>query len=366
MLSLNSYIPTVVHTSRGPKEITHLSPGDLLYEYKTGEYLRVEGTHFTTIPVNIYQADYSDGRSEIYSARDMIYNGEYIMHVDDLMKYRIFKEINCYELEYHLEYPVEYGYGYTRRSPCVEPLFPDPYITGALLINGNYDSPYINLPDDRHSADQLFAHKYNLDFADKIGDGYNYYSFDGDDKSNMITWKDFFKNHDCYVTTGKITSPIIPSKYEFSDIGNRKKLIRGIFDVGYDPDLFPDSICITNKDEERLKVVQRILWSLGISSTIRFGTTNKLDSINRCYQLHVVGKYDGYPGFFYDISSIKKNLDNDNKLIYHTNQFEFKITNIGTVKRYGAEILKGYIGNVILEKKNALYLTQNFIPRVSV
>lgn len=364
MLSLNSYIPTIVHTSRGPKEITHLSPGDLLYEYKTGNYLEVLGTQIGTIPVNIFQVDYSDGRSEIYRIRDMIYNGEYIMHLDDLIKYRIFKEIKSYELEYNLEYTGESGY--VRRTPVIESLFPDPYIAGALLINGNYDSPYINLPDDRHSADQLFAHKYNLDFADKIGDGYNYYSFNGDDKCNMITWKEFFKNIDCYATTGKVTSPIIPTKYEFSDIGNRKKLIRGIFDVGYDQEIFPDSICITNRNEERLKVVQRILWSLGILSIINFGSVNKLDNIDRCYQLHVVGQYDGYPGFFYDISSIKKNLDNDNKLIYHTNPFELKIKDIHTVKKNGNEILKGYMSNVILKKKNALYLTQNFIPRVSV
>lgn len=351
MIGLNDYIPIHVQTTRGAVSIENILPGDIVYEYGTGKELRVTDVDPPRMDW-IIEAVYNDGRTQIYRFGDSIYTGKGIKNVIDSIISEEYYPIGVHELELH-------------NKKVSSPLYPDPYIAGALIIFGRYDSSYINLPLDRNAANQLFAHKYDLDFADKLEDNTTFYCWNGEDKSIPITWKEFFPNYDMYVTTKQIYSPLIPDEYTRASIINRKKFIRGVFDTGYSKDMFPDTVGIAHTCKERLEVVQNMLWSLGVLSKITYDPNLPL-SRGRIYRLDVIGDYDGYPGFFYDINAIRKTLDDDNKLIRKLNPFQLRVMTMRSVSMNGATIDRGYMQNIHLEKPSALYVTDNFLPRVSV
>lgn len=351
MLSLNEYIPIYVQSQKGVVPIDDLVFGDTLYEYGTGNELKVLSIGNSEQDM-IYNVEYSDGRSQIYRAKDRVFTGNKIVEARDIFGKEGFPEISLRPIELF-------------RSPVTRPLYPDPCIAGALIIFGRYDTPYINLPLDRNGVNQLFAHKYNLDYADKLEDNTTFYAYNGADKSKPITWKEFFPYYDFYVRTRLQSSPLIPVEYTRSSINNREKFIRGVFDIGYNQDMFPDNVGIASNSEQRLEEVQKILWSLGVPSKISYDPNLPLDR-GRIYRLDVIGKYDGYPGFFYDINNIRKQIRNDNVIKRPISDFKMKITRVGHVHSNGCLITKGYLRNVVLNKPQALYVTDNFLPRVSL
>lgn len=351
MLGLNEYIPIYVQSRKGIVPIDDLGYGDTVYEYGTGKEL-------TVIDITgqeddkIYNVEYTDGRSQIYRARDLLFTGNDIGLVGDLSKRKEFPEIPLMPTELF-------------RAPVSRPLYPDPCIAGALIIFGRYDTPYINLPLDRSGVNQLFAHKYNLDYADKLEDNTTFYTYNSGDKSKPITWKEFFPYYDFYATSGMACSPLIPDEYTRASIIDRKKFIRGVFDIGYSPDMFPDNVGIVSTSEDRLGEVQKMLWSLGVLSKISYDPNLPL-ARGRNYRLDVIGEYDGYPGFFYDINNIRRHLRNDNIIKRPISDFKMKISSIGPVHHNGSYICRGYMRNIVLNKPRALYVTDNFLPRVSI
>lgn len=351
MLGLNEYIPIYVQSRRGVVSIDDINYGDTVYEYGTGRELKVIDIT-NREDDNIYRAEYTDGRSQIYRANDLLFTGNGIGSVAELSKRKDFPEMPLKAIELF-------------RAPVSRPLYPDPCIAGALIIFGRYDTPYINLPLDRSGVNQLFAHKYNLDYADKLEDNTTFYAYNGGDKSEPITWKEFFPYYDFYATSGMARSPLIPDEYTRASIIDRKKFIRGVFDIGYSPDMFPDNVGIASTSEDRLSEVQKMLWSLGVLSKISYDPNLPL-ARGRNYRLDIIGEYDGYPGFFYDINNIRRHLRNDNIIKRPISDFKMKISSIGPVHHNGSYICRGYMRNIVLNKPRALYVTDNFLPRVSI
>jgi hypothetical protein len=126
---------------------------------------------------------------------------------------------------------------------------------------------------------------------------------------------------------------------------NRWKFIRGVFDTGYDLDIFPNSCSILHKKIDRLKFVQKILWSLGVISNIKY---------NDQYILNVLSSPESFPSFFYNINYIEKMFE-----IMNQNKFKLQIASINPHNQ-------GYSKGLILNKPNSLYLTNNFLPRASI
>ena len=132
----------------------------------------------------------------------------------------------------------------------------------------------------------------------------------------------------------------------------------GAFDIGYSKSIFPDSISISLKDEYRLVLIQRMLCSMGILSNVYYDPTMK-DKYERKYRLDIVGNYDTYPGFFYDINYINRVLINDNRKFNFERPFELRIK---PIKKY----TEGYMYNIEVNKPNAIYIDSNFLPRISL
>jgi len=113
-----------------------------------------------------------------------------------------------------------------------------------------------------------------------------------------------------------------------------------------------------------LKIVQRVLWSLGISSLIDYD--DFIDPFhNNKYKLEVIGEKKGYPGFSYIVDNIEHLFYQDN--VYRSEEeFRLMIRPCTNSNILGFSFSKGLMGNLILEKEQAVYLGANFIPRVSV
>lgn len=324
--SFEDRIDIIIQTQRGDIPLSNTNIGDIVYNYETGDELEIKG--FTTSDIeDVYEAEYTDGRKAYYRYSELIYKGDI------------------------QQYPIEYN-----KNRIVHPLTPDSYITGALIIYGKNDDKYLNLPLDRTAVNSLFAHKYQLNYGDKLGNNRVYFSYDGKSRDDLITWKEFFPDYLFYGRTKNPRNPIVPLEYRRASIDDRWQFIRGVFDMGFDEKLFPDSCSIGHESERSLLAVQEILWSLGILSTIIYDPN--LLSLNKRgweYRLDIQGNYNGYPGFFYDISSLEKMLKKQ-KIIQ-----KFKLQ-LKSIKWY----TRAYSSNIILEKPNMIYLTGNFLPRISI
>lgn len=357
MIGINNTISTYVETTKHSSvPIQDLIPGDKLYEYKTNNLLEVQRVKKLPHDV-IWEIAYNDGRLSYISSSDLIYTGHSICKMIPAIDKCLIRDRfdnSPVQLSIIKQYPVEFI-----KDQLVDTLNPDPYIAGALLIHGDFDDEYINLPMDRESADNHFAHRYNLDFSEmKVGNNRCYYQYNGAPKSEAIKWVDFFKGHRIYATTKCMEDPIIPFCYTRSSMTNRWKFIMGAFDIGYSQKLFPETVSISANDEYRLVLVQRMLCSMGILSKVSYdGSIN--DKIGRCYRLDIVGSYDTFPGFFYDIDHINRILQNHNRKFNFEPTFELRIESI---KKY----TEGYMYNIELNKPNAIYIDSNFLPRISL
>lgn len=356
MIGVNDVMNTYVETLRRPNvPIRDLIPGDKLYEYKTNNLLEVQSVEKLPKGV-IWEITYNDGRLAYVSSHDMIYTGKQISKTEVCADKCLIR--NPYDNARVTptvikQFPVDFA-----KDIIIESLNPDPYIAGALLIHGNFDFDYINLPMDRESADNHFSHKYILDFSEiPTENGLCFYQYKGLDKSNAITWSSFFKFHRIYPVTRCMEDPIIPAYYRRASMSDRWKFVMGAFDIGYSKKLFPNSVSISAADEYRLILLQRMLCSLGVLSRVSYdGTLN--DKLGRCYRLDILSPLDTYPRFFYDIGHIEKTLQNDNRFSFNE---KFKLR-IESIKRH----TEGYMYNVRLSKPNAIYLDSNFLPRVSL
>jgi len=343
MFSTNSYYPINILTQRGILELQDVVPGDYVYEYGTNNLLKVIGIDLPNTPTIINHIIYNDRRADSVRDQDQLYIGDGITSVMTINhRDHLFKEIK--------QYPVEF------KSTIQKPLTPDPYLAGALLTFGALNDPHVNLPYYFSGSNELFAYKYGVDYSsDSIGlDGRVYFKFIGDPKGSRITWDQLFKGN-----------PVTPDSYVYSTIKNRQKFIRGVFDMGYSPKIFTNNrVGVICNNQEKLKIVQRVLWSLGISSLIDYD--DFIDPFhNNKYKLEVIGEKKGYPGFSYIVDNIEHLFYQDN--VYRSEEeFRLMIRPCTNSNILGFSFSKGLMGNLILEKEQAVYLGANFIPRVSV
>ena len=339
---LNDTIGFRVLTTNGIKNIDSLNFGDKLYEYKTNNLLEVVKVRRYPISQSIFIVKYSDGRKFIYGPNDLIFNGYRIIKFEDL-----FDNIN--RSSPIIQYPIDY-------KKLLNPLDPDPYVAGALLLYGNFDIPFINLPISKSKADNLFFNKYNMVFGENIRGGVVYFKYEHTDE--LIRWDDFFKRYKVYVNGKHIDDPLIPEEYIYSSINDRWQFIRGVFDLGYNEKDFADRIGIASNYKYKLKEIQKILWSLGLLSNIVYDPyiTDKSTK----YRLEIRASKHEYPGLFYDINNMEYNISKETAFINHMHKFDVTIKSIECCGF-------GYIYNVeFKDSKNALYLTDNFLPKVSL
>lgn len=329
MNRFNLNIPSLLQTTRGIIPIDNIHIGDVVYEYKTGNEFSIENIIDSKIE-NIYRIKYNDGR--------ILYSRE-----SELSSY---KNINT------TPHPMEYN-----KNKIINPLFPDPYIAGALLIYGDADDEYLNLPFDCDAVNNLFSHKYQLNYADRLSvTGKAYFRYNGNNGDDLITWKEFFPNNYTFFAKYKNDEhPLIPLEYQRSSIKDRIQFIRGVFDCGYKKNVFPYNCGIIHWNESNLLEVQKMLWSIGILSILSYNTNVPKKYEGRNYRLEIVGKYDGYPGFFYDIDTLERMIINDT---HEQNKFNLKIESIEWYT-------KTYMKNIVLSKPSIQYLIDNFLPRIS-
>lgn len=344
MIGKNEYIPTPIISSRGIIDISDLFPGDYVVEYKTGKKVRVLNTVKRELQ-DVYKVTYTDGRTMNILLSDRIFTGTKIMNLIATKK-EYFTNIKCYPVDLKF---LQYN--------SLRSLMPDPYITGALLMYGDYDKEYINLPIDLNGADEYLKDRYVLKLPDDAPLDHknlvNYFTQYRGNTDSRPTWKEFFPHYDFYLQNRRIDSPLFPREYVMSDIRTRVQFIMGVFDVGYNRKAFPDRITIQNKHEYRLKEFQKVLWSLGILSKVIYDP-EILDAHGREYKLEVLGLHGTYPGFFYELYALEQFLLNDKH-----EKFQFKVDKIEKQSR-------GWTYNVLLERPDVIYLDADYLPRVSM
>lgn len=347
MNGLNRYVPIAVHTQRGILDTSELTPGDELIEYGSGRRLKVMGIEKVG-PTAVWELTYSDGRMQYFNIIRNIFTGDMIISLIQALKGNatFFRDVKIY--------PVE-----LLHKPAKESLNPDPYIAGALIMYGNYNDEFINLPLDRTSADQLFAHKYNLDHAAKLGDNTVYFRYNGTPDDMCIKWSEFFPNHDFFAKSRKMHVPLIPPEYEYGTLDERRRFISGVFDVGYTPEVFPDSLGIISRHEFRLRELQRMLWGMGVNSKIVYDPYIHFNFKHHYFKLQVVGDFERSTKFFYDINHIRRMIMGEKRIIWKAPEFTLKVTD---ARNYCV----GYTYEPILSEPNLLYLDKNYLPRVSM
>lgn len=353
IVNINNYHPINILTDRGIVELKDILPGDKVFEYKTGNLLKVIGISEPSRSL-INKITYSDRRVEYIRSCDDLYTGKDIIPMLIVPKNQEFHDIK--------QYPVKFDHAVHNT------LDPNPYIAGMFLMYGDYHDRFINLPSNMTGFNNINGFRYAVNnnltpikYNDKV-----YFKYADNSKNLRITWKQFFKDIDIYATTKDVREGTIPDEYVMTSAKDRIQFVKGIFDIGYAPNLFDDKVVgIVNKSNRKLKALQELLWSLGILSKIEYEPAIDAEH-ESMYKLSIIGDYDGYPGFTNMLSSIEELIDRDNKIITFTPPFKTKIANISQIDCKGNYSTSGIMGNLILEKPKALYLTSNFVPRVSV
>jgi hypothetical protein len=238
------------------------------------------------------------------------------------------------------------------------------------MMYGNFDDPNLNIAVDMYESAPVLGYKYHLDYHSISSNG-TYFS-----KKTLpdipIKWSEFIPGIDRKKILEEKPHSLFPEIYEFGSEDTRWQLIRGIFDCGYKQNRSPDFVGIISKSEFRLREVQRILWSLGIMSNIYYDPKNQEGEYLHAnyprkmhYILEIIGDKDMYPGFFYDIFKIEKMILNNENIMRNDIRFKQKISKI-TPMEHGYNIRHGFMYNVRLNKPGAMYLMENYMPRVSI
>lgn len=353
MNGINTYHPIRVLTQRGMIELKELVPGDKVIEYGSGQPLSIKRK---TVPTQdlVYKVIYNDKRYQFVGSNDYIYTGINIIPVDEINENTQFKKINQYPIT-HINKSYEY------------PVYPDHYIAGAFLIYGDYSDKYLNIPLKMSGINDVFANKYCVEYCmDHLNtEGKAYFKYQGK-YGDKITWNEFFNGEDTYEKITSLSYPVIPDMYRYAALKDRIQFIRGVFDAGYFPKLFGDDIVgIIHYDISKLKVFQEMLWSVGILSKIEYNPFVYPKSDFK-YNLQVIGDYHGYPGFTYMVDNIEHLLIKDNQIINYDTPFSLSIDKIIDEDMSGHNHATGYLSNLVLEKRKALYITDNYLPRVSI
>lgn len=346
MKPLDDRIPLKIQTHRGDLDIKDILPFDKVYDYVTGKEVVVQ--KLIQLPRKpVYRIGYTDGREDFYQHDELIHLGNRNVRLDQFFRFEKPEPIT--------QHPMPYD------EVIREPLRPDPYVSGALLVYGEFDMPWINLP---------FFSRYDHPFinilVDRLGPGtqlgFKYqlhpildrkrrrlgfrYTRSGD----FVTWMDFFG-----VTMGSIHkkkhSEELPDIYIKASISDRWQFVRGVFDTGFDERDFPDDIAIGHRSEKRLRSFQRILWSLGVLSHIRPDPSLKR---GRKYRLDILSHRNEWDKFFYQGKFYP---------VQHTNRRDSELRlRVKSFDLFGNAFSHG----ISLGEPGRLYITNNFLPRVSL
>ena len=329
MIINNNYLHTYVITEHGMKDINEVNIGDKVYEYDTGELIEVENIVQSLEP--IIRIDFSDGR----------------------MDYRVINET----------IPGNFKIKALEFKGLKDPLYPDPNLVGAIFTYADHSDEYVNLPMDMDQVNNLFSHKYHVKYANKIEKNKVYFAnISTPDK--ILKWEEMFSHYDFYAKNKNVWDKIIPENYVYSSIKDRIQFIMGVFDMGYDFRRFGHNVAISHHNEDMLKVIQKILWSLGILSKIAYipGWTDNDNQFHyypykRFYVLQLLGKDRNYPGLFYEREYIEKIITMEDILDRINRRYILKLIN---KKKYG----ESYISNLVFDKPRWFY-TENYLPRLS-
>lgn len=327
-----------VLTNRGIIPAKDVLPGDFLYEYGTSKPLEI-----TYIDIahdrKMYDVRYTDGRVEKISEDENIYFNDKLYGPEEFTR-EMFDNVKPIK-----RFVTDYGKLY-------QDLDPDPYTAGALLIYGDLDDPYINLPADRAEADDVLIYKYHLTYATDTNSTKKYYSYIGSEEK--IKWVDFFKGYTFFSKTHILDDPIIPDEYMYAGVADRLQFISGAFDVGYSPLVTPDTVSMVHTDIVKLQIVQRMLWSLGIMTY--------LHTSNNTYQLDVIGPEEDYAKFFYNIDFRSRMISNIVEVYKCNPTFELKVESV-TPSLFSYKVPRYYI---YTEKPGQLYYSAQYLPRVTI
>ena len=348
------YITFVVQTQRGNVAIEHVHLGDIVYDFETGQRYEVKDI-IEAESDDIYEVTYNDGRVDHYKFHEPIYLGQTITTLDTLYREENYlssdkSSITVSPINDVINRKIEYDPDLVK-----DPLVPDPYMTGALLIHGNYELDYINLPLDRAGANPYFSHKYQVVFGRILGPNTVGFQYIGSPGDSLITWDEFFPHYSIFCK--KNGSEYFPLEYQRASINQRWQLIRGVFDVGYEKYFFPNTCAIANPHDSRLKDVQKILWGLGVLSTVKYDPDMPI-ARGRNYRLDVTSNQEPYASFFYHVEIIEE-------------MFKRMDTSTGkTLPRIYPKTIqhvgRGYLKSLVLNEPYRVYLTDNFLPRVSL
>ncbi|MCM1215417.1 MAG: hypothetical protein NC548_12965 [Lachnospiraceae bacterium] len=346
MLGINIPYDDFVLTTNGSKCISHLTPGDILYEYGTSEPLEVQEVIKTDIQT-IWSIEYNDKRKMHGTESTPIIYGDRMFPLKDAVRIGKYPPLPTFALDFY-------------KGHIESPLFPDPYMAGALLIHGDYDDEYVNLPiETRATPNNFIRFKTTSAIAEILGEDKIYFHWKHKSSTERIKWKEYFPPvHMMYVTWRQAGTPIIPVSYMRASINDREKFIRGVFDVGYNRSVIPDNVGTMNCELTHLEEVQKMLWSLGYLSKIVYNPMIKLSN-GKNWRLELLGNYQNYPGVFYDISHIRHALDRDNKIVPKEPNMRLKIKKIERIGR-------GYTYKVRVNKPHAICVTSNFLPKVTI
>lgn len=329
-----------VLTHRGIIDAKDVVPGDYLYEYGTNNMLEIKDIQRAS-DWSRYTAKYSDGRLEEYGKEELIYFGSQ-MYKPHIVVNQIFQR--CQPIE---QYSVGFG-----TNKVIAPLDPDPYVAGALLGYGDFHDEYMNLPNKKDAIIDGISNKYNIDCIQEVEDGPVYFVYKGEEEK--IKWIDFFGKYEFILNT--VNGPLFPKEYIYARFEDRVQFIRGLFDFGYSKTVTPDTVSLTMNDDLKIKLVQKILWSLGILNNIHY--------FNGKFQLDILGKDEDYPGFFYDYNNIA-NMANTDNVVYKTNPRFFLY-----IETVNFSVIKPHMDDDILyfytDKPNRLYWSANYLPRVTM
>lgn len=351
MRGINAYHPTMVHTHRGLIEMRDIIPGDRVYEYGTSRQVTVLKAVFPEVD-HLYKIEYVDKRTQIVMEHSAIFEGNSIVRIRDA--FNLLQKVGPFLTYGDIKtFPIDFVGKRIYTRP-----FPDPLVAGALLTYGDYDDPYINLPSDRDGINDHFAHRYNLDYANYLEHGKVYFKFNGAPEDSRITWKEFFPSQNMFVTSRCFNDPLIPIEYQRASIADRWHYVQGAFEIGYSQKMFPNSVSIAHTSERRLEELQKMLWSLGIMSKISYDPSLE-PSKERQYRLDLIGKFEGYPGFFYNVENIEHISNNDWDVPHPDRYIPFAISSIDYMT-------EGVVGNLILDRPRVVYTEGNFTPRVSI
>lgn len=340
-----------VITSNGVKPIEEVNIGDKVYEYKTSKLLEVRGIQCESAPVDVVV--YSDGRSGMYLRNSLIFNGYAVVNLCDIYEGRISKKANI------IQYPIEFN-----ANKVVIPLDPSPYLAGALLMYSDHTKEEISVPlylnttyemivNMMNDANGLFTKNH---LSDPIYPTVNFI-YKGDLTETAVTWKDLFHGYKFDATTDT-SDRIFPIEYERASIKDRLKFLRGIFDMGYIRNVFPDGVVgIVGNDSKALVEVQKILCSVGILSRIKYDSfLSQMRGIS--YKLELMGDHLVHPDLFHDVYHIMDTIKDETKALYPTTP---NFVDIMFTKNISEN---GYMYNLILDKP-AIYMDSNYLPRVS-